>query len=165
MPPTLTEYLKYRSTKQYRAFCTLLNQVPEAAALLYATESWPGHRWGVGQNGSIAGIVYHVAAWKALTLPVFQPGGEPLPAEALDAASAPDLRDWEGIKAWYFTIGEEWDSTIQQLPEDALDEVHLWEGHPTPLYSFVSELMEHDLQHASQIEYLLQRASAEGIPV
>jgi hypothetical protein len=163
MPPTLAAYLKKRSTKHFRALELLLPAINAETALAYVHSNWPDHRWGVGQNGSICGIVYHLAAWKALTLPVFQTGGEPLPREAMNRVVAPAADDWQAVRAWYSSIGEEWDAAVQNVPEEVMDEVRLWEGHPTPLYSFISELMEHDLQHASQIDYLLQKAAAEGV--
>ena len=157
MPPTLTAYLIKRAHRQYRSLAELITNIPAEHALKYATESWPDHPWGVGQNGSISGIVYHVTAWKLLTLPIFSAGGQPLNRKAFDADAAPAVSDWLAVRQWFTEVGNEWDSQLDALTDEDMDGEHEWEGHTLTMHEFITDLMEHDVQHASQIEYLLQR--------
>ncbi|HLK57365.1 MAG TPA: DinB family protein [Chthonomonadaceae bacterium] len=156
MAETLPTFLKRRAERSYRYLREQIEGLTAEEALTHYRADWPDHRWGIGQNGSIAGIVYHVATWKQLTLPVFAPGGRTLTREEFDVNAAPAPDDWAGITAWLEQIGDTWGRTLAALPDPAFDETRLWEGHSLPLSSFVVEMLEHDIQHAAQIEYLRQ---------
>ena len=160
-PETLVRYLAHRAIKSYIALLSEIDGIDSPTALRYSDPYWPDHRWGVGQNGSIAGIVYHVAAWKQMTLPLFEAGGRPHTREEFDATSAPDAADWPEIVDWLKRVGAAWNARMQALTEAEWNTCRDWEGHPMPITSFVSEMMEHDVQHASQIAYIKQRCEAE----
>jgi len=163
MPPTLTAYLVKRAHRQYKALVELIANVSPEDAVKYAADSWPDHTWGVGQNGSISGIVYHVAAWKVLTLPAVIVGGKPAGRSAFDAAAAPSVSDWPAVHRWFVEVGDAWDAHLDALTEQDMDVEHEWEGQSLTLHTLITEMMEHDLQHASQIEYLLQRIAWEAL--
>ncbi|MCW3100502.1 MAG: hypothetical protein JWL77_6120 [Chthonomonadaceae bacterium] len=148
--------MKKRADHGYRYLLTQIDGLSAEEALAGSRPDWPDHRWGIGQNGSIAGIVYHVAAWKQMTLPLFQPGGRPLSREDFDADSAPALDDWAGIQAWLKQAGMAWSAELAALPTEAFDTVLTWEGITLTVAKFVAEMYEHDIQHAAQIEYLRQ---------
>ncbi len=152
----LTAFLKNRADHSYRYLVAQIEGLSAEEALAGSRTDWPDHRWGVGQNGSIAGIVYHVAAWKQMTLPAFQPGGRPLLREEFDTDAAPALDDWQGIQAWLKQVGMAWNAELAALPPEALDRQMIWESQEFPMAKFLAEMYEHDLQHAAQIEYLRQ---------
>jgi hypothetical protein len=160
MSETLAAYLKRRAERHFRYLYDQIEGITESEARADRLPGWPGHRWGIGQDGSIAGIVYHVAAWKQLTLPLFAPGGQAGTAADFDATLAPPLDDWPGLRAWLRQVGAAWNAELARLPESAFDETREWEGTTLTMAKIVTEMLEHDLMHASQIEYLRQRQRA-----
>ena len=160
MPESLPDFLKHRAERSFHYLLRETDAISEADALRFARPDWPAHRFGIGQNGSIAGIVYHVAAWKQLTLPLFTPGGTMLPTETLEN-SAPMRDDWQGIRAWLQQIGTEWNAELFARTDADFDRTHQWEKQTIRLSEYVMELIEHDVQHAAQIEYLRQRLRVE----
>lgn len=152
----LATFLKYRAERSYRHLLAQIEGLPAEEALAGSRPDWPDHRWGIGQNGSIAGIVYHVAAWKQMSLPVFRPGGRPLLRAEFDADMAPALDDWQGIQAWLKQAGMAWSAELAALQAEAFDTELVWEGITLTMAKFVAEMYEHDIQHAAQIEYLRQ---------
>jgi hypothetical protein len=153
----LSTFLKRRAERSYTHLLAQIDGLSAEKALAGRRPDWPDHRWGIGQNGSIAGIVYHVAAWKQMALPVFQPGGRPLSRAEFDAEAAPALDDWAGIQAWLKQVGMAWRAELAALADAAFDAEIVWEGVAFPMAKFIAEMYEHDLQHASQIEYLRQQ--------
>ncbi len=162
MAQTLAAFLKYRAEHSYSYLLKQVDGVTTEEALSHIESGWPDHKWGIGQNGSIAGIVYHVAAWKQMTLPIFRPGGRPMTREEFDQEEAPLLEDWQGVQAWLKQVGMAWSAELAGLPEDTFDTTRLWEGHELSVASFVVEMYEHDIQHAAQIEYLRQHIRANS---
>ena len=161
MPDTLPVYLKLRAARSFRYLQEQIQEVTPAQALRYHDPHWPLHKWGVGQNGSIAGIVYHVAAWKEITIGLFAPDGVALDVACFDALSAPAPNDWPALLTWLNRIGTEWNALLAALPEPAFDETRQWAGATITLAAYVTEMLEHDIQHAAQIEYLKQRLKAD----
>lgn len=161
MPETLPDFLRKRVERSFSQLIRQVEAVSAKDAFRFKHPNWVAHRWGIGQDGSIAGIVYHVAAWKAMTLPVFLPGGRAYSLPDFDAAAAPDTSDWAGIKKWLLEVGTAWNAAVEALSDADFDTVHEWEGASMPLSLLIVEIMEHDIQHASQIEYLRQRLLVE----
>jgi hypothetical protein len=161
MPEALSVYLKRRAEHSFHYFLREIRDVSPEDALRYRSDAWPGQRYGIGQNGSIAGIVYHTAAWKQMTLPLLQLGGVATAVEQFDTDAAPALDDWQGIAAWYKQVGMAWNADLAQLPEEAFARECLWGRHTIPLTTYITEILEHDIQHAAQIEYLKQRIVQE----
>ncbi len=163
MPQSLPDYLRKRATRSFRYLREQIQDVTPEQALAFGAANWPGQPYGIGQNGSIAGIVYHVAAWKQLTLPLFLPDGKAGGIADFDAGAAPDSSDWPGIVAWMERIGADWQAQLQQLPDAEFEAERDWEGATISLTDYVSEMLQHDIQHAAQIEYLRQRLLAQGV--
>jgi hypothetical protein len=158
---TLPTFIKRRAERSFRYLLEQIEGVTEAEALQGRRSDWPDHRWGIGQDGSIAGIVYHVAAWKQMTLPLFQPGGRALERPEFDPSQAPSPNDWPGIVTWLKKVGTEWNTGLAELSEANFEEPRAWEGTTLPLGRFCIELYEHDVQHAAQIEYLRTRIETQ----
>ena len=165
MPDTLPEFLKQRAAHSLHYLQKQTQDVTSAQALRYRNAHWPDHRWGIGQDGSIAGIVYHVAAWKQMTIGLFAQDGIVIDRRLFDAASAPAPDDWPALLEWLNHIGMEWNTRLTDLPEPAFDETREWAGATITLAVYVTEMLEHDIQHAAQIEYLKQRMKAEEVKV
>lgn len=161
MAPTLLEFLKAESQKAYQNFKKQIVGLSEEQAFRYAHPHWPNHPWGIGQNGSIAGIVYHVAAWKECLLPALSSRQGFSPAQVADKLP-PLYSSWSTISTWYERVGQEWCSQLSAVQEPELDSLCAFpEEEAIPLYKLIKEIMLHDVQHASQIEYLRQRILAE----
>ena len=158
----LTTFIKKRAEHSYVRFMEQIEGLSAEEALAGSRPDWPDHRWGIGQNGSIAGIVSHVAAWKQMTLPLFQPGGQPLSREEFDSDAAPAPDDWQGTQAWFKQVGMAWRAELAALPAAAFDAPVIWGGATLTVGEFVVEMYEHDIQHASQIEYLRQLRKLRG---
>ncbi|HZO91466.1 MAG TPA: DinB family protein [Chthonomonadaceae bacterium] len=161
MPENFIAFVKQRSERSFRNLLQELEGLTPEEALRDHHPRWPGQQWGIGQDGSIAGIIYHVAAWKTLTLPLLQPGGQAIPQAQFNAASVPAPDDWPGLIAWLTQIGTEFQAALTQLPESAFEETRAWEGMTLPLWKIVVEMYEHDIQHAAQVAYLRQRNAAQ----
>ena len=162
MSESISDFLKHRGDKAYRSLLNEIEGVDAEQALAGKRSHWTSHRWGVGQNGSIAGIVYHVAAWKSMTLEMFDTELKTLETVAFDGASAPAPDDWEGIVAWLKTVGDQWNEALQNLTGAEFDTEKIWEGSSLTVAEFVTEIYEHDVQHASQIEYLRQAMKVDN---
>ncbi len=165
MPETLTlpTYLKQRAKRNFAYLLREAEAVSPAEALRFVTDKWETHRWGIGQNGSIAGIVYHVAAWKSLSLSLFEAEPRMQATEDFDPTAAPSPNDWEGVLHWLREVGEQWITELERLEPADFERLCPWDTKPIPLWEFVTEFIEHDVQHAAQIEYLRQRLLAEKI--
>ncbi len=161
MPETVAEFIKRRAERSFRELLEQTEGLTPEEALRDRRPNWPGQRWGIGQDGSIAGIVYHVTAWKQMVLPLLQPGGKALTQAEFDTEAAPDRDDWPGMAAWCKQVGTAWNAELAQLPEAAFEERREWEGMTLTLGRILVEMVEHDIQHAAQIEYLRQRHLAE----
>ena len=61
---TLREHLRWQLRGGYRSVKRAMQDLTEAQALEGARADWRRYRWGSGLDGSIAGIVWHVALWK-----------------------------------------------------------------------------------------------------
>ena len=161
MPQSAPEFLRGRAARSFRYLLREAEAVTAEESVRFARADWPAHRFGIGQNGSIAGIVYHVAAWKQVTLPLLAQNGPILPIEDFDTRSAPELRDWPGLLRWLKSVGETWNETVLALPDAAFDAPRSWGSETITLTEYIAEMVEHDTQHAAQIEYLRQRLHAE----
>ena len=161
MPQSAPEFLRGRAIRSFRYLLREAEAVTAKEAARFARPDWPPHRFGVGQDGSIAGIVYHVAAWKQVTLPLLAQNGPILPIEDFDRKSAPAPDDWPALLAWLKTVGAAWNETALSLPDAAFDGLRNWGSETITLAEYIAEMVEHDTQHAAQIEYLRQRLKVE----
>ncbi len=162
MPQSASEFLKGRAVRSFRYLLREAESVSAEEARRYARPDWPPHRFGIGQDGSIAGIVYHVAAWKEVTLPLLAQNGPILPIEEFDRRAAPASDDWMGLLAWLKRVGSAWNETALALPDSAFDDRRNWGSETITLTEYIAEMIEHDTQHAAQIEYLRQQIKADA---
>ncbi len=156
-------FLQNRANHALRYLLREVESVTDVEAFRYSDINWQAHKYGIGQDGSIAGIVYHVVAWKMLSLPLFGSEGQLRTVDDFHAEEAPDKHDWAGIQVWLAEVGAQWNEALSQLSEAELEALRPWGKHEIPVWEFVTELIEHDIQHASQIEYIRQRMRAEEI--
>lgn len=162
MLDTLPSFLRSRAARSLRYIIEQTRDLTTAQALRYAVPAWPDQPWGIGQNGSIAGIVYHVAAWKQLTLPLFDSEGVAGGRADFNPDNAPAPTDWPGVAAWLEQVGAQWNARLNSLPDAEFDAERTWAGVTISLTKYVAEMLEHDIQHAAQIEYLRQRMRTES---
>lgn len=156
MSESLPTFLKHQAPRCFRNLLKQVEGLTADEAAFHRQTNWPGHRWGIGQDGSITGILYHVAAWKKITLPLLSLEGKSLPLDAFDTTQAPDREDFDAVLAWLIEIGAEWNDHLALLPEDSFDTPKEWEGNTITIAQLVVEIMEHDVQHSAQVEYLRQ---------
>lgn len=154
---TMLQFLHKHSMKAADKLTAELSDVSQEDAFRYACSDWPAHKWGVGQNGSIAGIVIHLASWKQRLIPLMLGETAVQHEEAIEAL-APDHNDnWQSIQNWFGKISSEWNQALINLSESEMDSIKYWEGGEIQLSKIVINIIDHDIQHSSQIEYLKQR--------
>ena len=156
MAESLVDFLKKQATRSFRDILREVEGLTPEQAFHGRSKDWPSQQWGVGQDGSIAGIAYHVAAWKRMSLKILDPNVNVVQSSPSDLAAAPSPDDWEGIAGWLKSVGEEWNAAIQNLPPEEFDVRKTWEGESMLVSEYITHLYEHNLQHAAQIEYLKQ---------
>ena len=153
MAEVLTTFLRKRADQSLAYLLREAEAVDSGEAFRDRRDNWPDQRWGIGQDGSIAGILYHTAAWKQLTLPLFALDGQAGSRADFEPSTAPDRDDWPAIVDWLRRVGAEWNA---QLAAADLDAIREWEGARLTLADYAVEMIQHDVQHAAQIEYLRQ---------
>lgn len=156
-----SERLKRRAEHAFSYLMREVNAVSAEEAVRDRHARWPGQRWGIGQDGSIAGIVAHVAAWKRLTLPALC-GADPEPMTTVPYYKRIEPDDWIAARADLSRIGQTWNNALLDLPEATFERELTFEGNTITISKLVEELADHDIQHAAQIEYLRQRHLADG---
>lgn len=161
MSLSLREFLVHRAEHGLNYLLREVEPLSEAEAFRYRDPNWVPHKYGIGQDGSIAGIVFHVVAWKALTLSLFTAGSgwEDLPD--FESITTPNGDDWQAILSWLREVGAEWNGALAKVTDEELGDLRPWVGNPIPVWQFVIEMIDHDVQHASQVEYLRQRMRVE----
>ncbi len=158
------DFLKYRHRRASQYFLGEAQKISVVHAFQYAEANWPTHNWGIGQNGSAASIVYHVAAWRQLTLPVLNGAATMKRAEDFMPQDAPSTNDWFQILQWAVDETARWAAALDTLAQSQLERKVDWGADGSPeVASVIWSIIEHDIQHASQLEYLQQRiACAAG---
>lgn len=161
MPPTLKEHLLKMTEQRFQETLKTLETVTKAQAERDRRADWPSHKNYVGQDGSISGIVHHMAAWK-------QAFAEYLRGNVVDYRTVgPQNPTWEELRAWLAQTGQEWLTAATAVPEAEMEtplslpglESEWWY---TPL-NMMQELLDHETEHLGQIHYLIeaQRCSPE----
>lgn len=93
----LTDFLKKRAQINFDRLLAQVESITPDQAFEGRMENWPIHSFGIGQDGSIAGIVIHVAAWKHLTLPIFIKDEVLNTRDDLDINSFCEINDWTSV--------------------------------------------------------------------
>jgi uncharacterized damage-inducible protein DinB len=150
-PFALRDYLDWQLRSAYRNMENAIEGLSESRARDGARADWKRYRWGSGLNGSIAGIVWHVALWKQNFAAGLETGV--FPAEE---SLTPPRTDWEGLQQWLVDGQIRLQAAFERLSDAELAEPREWEGMTKPLARFLSFIIEHDIYHAGQIELLRQ---------
>ena len=152
---TAKERLLRLSAERFEESLRTLEGVSEAEARADRRPDWPGHENHVAQDGSIAGIVHHVAAWKQAFL-------EYLRGNHVDYRTVgPAKPTFAELQMWLKRVGEAWLAEAAAVPEADLEkplDVPGLPGHApwyTPL-NMMQELLDHEIEHLGQIHYLLE---------
>ena len=148
---TCREHLEYQLRHAYRAIRQAVEGLNEAQAYEGARPDWRRYRWGVGLDGSIAGIVWHAAAWKQIFAAGLETG-----TFAAESEAAPADREWATLRDWLADGQAHLQTLFQGLSDATLAEVREWEGIHAPVARLLSFVIEHDVYHAGQIELLRQ---------
>jgi uncharacterized damage-inducible protein DinB len=150
--PSLHEYLKSRLLDAYRELSRSLAGLSEADARAGASVEWRRYRYGIGLDGSIAGMVWHVAAWKHVL------------ADGIEGGVFPDVEavlphdfGWSGLLHWLESGHARLARALEELKAEDLERLLTLEGRPTPLLSLFSIAMDHDRYHAGQVNLLRQQ--------
>jgi hypothetical protein len=157
MPSPLHEHLTDRLGASYRQLERALAGVDEAAAGAGANPAWRRIRFGVGLDGSIAGIVYHVAAWKAIMAAGLEQGVFPS-----EGAVHPPASGWEGLLAWLAEGQARLVAALAARGPEGMEEEVILEGERMTVRLLFTHAMEHDQYHAGQVNLLQQLREPSG---
>lgn len=150
----LGNYLERQLGRGHRELAQSLEGVTAEEAGLGKRPSWRRYRFGTGLDGSIAGIVWHVAAWKHVIADGLEGGGFP-DAEAV----LPHGSGWSGLQEW-LAAGHARLSRIfaENVPTEGwLERQVLLEGEILTIADLFTIVIEHDHYHAGQINLLRQQ--------
>jgi hypothetical protein len=154
MPPrpgTLHEHLRDRLAASFRQLERALDGVDDAMARAGVDPNWTRSRRGAGLDGSVAGIVHHVAAWKAISAAGLETGRFPGQAEV-----APGTPGWEGLLSWLRESHARLAAALAALTDAGLERVVTFDGEEMSLALVFTHLLEHDQYHAGQVNLLRQ---------
>lgn len=151
MAYTLHEHLVWQLRGGFRAVSKAIEGLTEAQASEGARPDWRRYRWGSGLDGSVAGLVWHVALWKQNLAQGLQTGAFP-PEESI----TPPGVGWQSLRDWLADGQARLETALARLSEAELAEPREWEGITAPLARLLSYMSEHDYYHAGQIELLRQ---------
>ena len=157
MTETANQFLRRRTERSLRHFLELIKKIRPENALRDFQPNWKDHQWGIGQDGSIAGIVIHVAGWMLLTKSLFEAHGTALVRSDFEDQNVPQKEDWSAVLTWTEQIFQEWTMALQNTPDSEFAGKRDWEGEDITLQSYIVEMYEHAVYHQGQIEYLLQK--------
>src|SRR5690242_7938298 len=139
---TLANHLRHRLRGAYHALERALEGVDDDRAIAGADPAWRRYRWGIGLDGSIAGIIWHVAVWKHVVAAGLETGAFPRENDA-----APPASGWPELRRW-LAAGHE--RLLAQAPadDDSLARPIAFEGEEMPLADLFAHMFEHDQYHA-----------------
>lgn len=147
----LHEHLRRAQARAYRQLARSLDGLSDEDAARGADPGWRTYRFGVGLDGSIRGIVRHVALWKGSAADGLASGAFPSSTEASLPDGWPDLlcRLEEG----HCRLSR----ALEALAPADLELRVTWEGESMRLADLFAHLAEHDLYHAGQVNLLRQQ--------
>src|SRR5690242_18225643 len=99
MPEKLKEHLMHASEVRYNEVLRLIETITEEESLMDRLPNWPWHEYHVAQDGSIAGIVHHLAAWKHVYVELLH--GRNLEVHDVH----PESQGFAGLVDWYRRTG------------------------------------------------------------
>ena len=133
-----------------------LDGVTEDEASAFCVANWPRHGDWSGEDGSIAGIVFHVAAWKGAYADGLETGvwGD-------EKTLGPEIDSWPGRLRWLEATHERLLTALRHLEQDEATSV-LVNDRPYTLSAIFHDAMgHHDVYHGAQVNYLRQRYVAK----
>jgi uncharacterized damage-inducible protein DinB len=149
---SLYDYLKGRMAHAYRQLSRSLEGLSEEDARRGADPEWRRYRFGFGLDGSIAGIAWHVAAWKHVA------------ADGLEGGTFPDVEavlphgfGWPGVLEWVESGQARLVRVVEERPPEELERLVTLEGQTMPVYELLAHMIEHDHYHTGQIYMLRQQ--------
>src|SRR3954447_11268832 len=95
IPQALAEHLRHRLRGAYPGWGCAWGGGDDDRAVAGADPARRRYRWGVGLDGSIAGIVWHVAAWKHVVAAGLLTGAFPQ-----ENAASPPAPGWPELRRW-----------------------------------------------------------------
>lgn len=144
-------------------YVTAWNELKEALADLGEEEAaafnvpnWPKHADWSGEDGSISGIVFHLAAWKQAYVEGLETG-----AWGDEKAVQPGVDSWTGRLQWLEAQHERLLIALRELERNGAASVLVSDRPYTLEAIFHDSMGHHDVYHAAQINYLRQRYAAE----
>ena len=120
---TLQEHLRRQLRGGFRAVSKAIAGLTEAQAGEGAQPGWRRHRWGSGLDGSVAGIIWHLALWKQNFAQGLGTGT--FPAEE---SIAPPAAGWDALEAWLADGQARLEAAFESLSAADLAETREWEG-------------------------------------
>jgi len=150
--PTLHAHLHARMASAYRRLQESLTGLDPNDAAAGTQADWRRYRFGTGLNGSIEGIVRHLATWKHAAAAGLHTGNFPDPESVL-----PPLSTWEGLTNALADGHRRLANELERLSEADLDRTVTWEGHSMPVHVLLAHMIEHDQYHTGQINLLRQQ--------
>ena len=150
-------FVAMRSRERFVSTVALVKDLTDEEAVRDARPDWPRHEYWVGQDGSIAGIVYHVAAWRQVYIELLK-GRNLEPADV-----SPTESGWEGTKRWLAESAEEWLRLTESIPKTEVEipiSVPGVSAGLTPL-KMMWTMLEHEIEHSAQIAYLIEKQKTE----
>jgi uncharacterized damage-inducible protein DinB len=149
---TLREHLADRQRAMFRRLLEAIEGLTEADAAAGARPDWRRYRWGSGLDGSIAGIVRHVATWKHLCAATIETGS--FPGEASVAAPG---AGWPALQEWLVSGQQRLQALLAGTSDGDLERAIAFEEQTQSARSLFVHLIEHDVYHAGQINLLRQQ--------
>ena len=149
---SLHAFLLEKSRDRFAATLRVVENLPEEDALRDSRPDWPRHDYWVGQDGSIAGIVHHLAAWRDAYCELLR-GRNVEPTDL-----HPPAAGWPGLKQWLAESADDWLSLVESIPESESEVPLNVPGVSlglTPL-KMMWEMLEHEIEHSGQITYILE---------
>jgi hypothetical protein len=147
----LHDHLRERLSASFHQVERALAGIDEEAAYAGADPGWRRYRFGVGLDGSIAGIVRHLAAWKAIAAEGLETGR--FPREDVVGPAGPG---WAGLLAWLREGQARLAAALEARDEAALAEQVTFEGERMSVRLLFTHMVEHDQYHAGQVNLLRQ---------
>jgi uncharacterized damage-inducible protein DinB len=149
----LKNYLRLGVTRAYRQLSRSLAGLEPEDARRGADPNWKQYRHGTGLDGSIEGIVRHVAAWKHVAAAGLESGTFPDP----ESLAPPAYETWTALLERLRDGHHRLTRALDALPPADLDREVTLEGETMPLWAVLTHMLEHDQYHAGQINLLRQQ--------
>lgn len=148
----LHAHLLARTGSAYRRLRESLHGLSADQATAGAQTNWRRYRFGVGLDGSISGIVHHVATWKLAAAAGLRCGSFPNAEHVL-----PRDISWDDLLAALNAGQQRLVYELELLSEEGLDVLVTWEGQAMSIHALFAHLIEHDQYHTGQINLLRQQ--------